>query len=135
RKPEVISKVIDGITMEPVEEVYIEVPEKYYSQVSQEVNARKGELIDILTENGLSKMTYKIFTSNLIGLRRVLLFTTKGEVMLSSHFLEYARFQSEMDEDPKGRIVSNSTGKALAYALNTLQERGDLLIHSNVNVY
>lgn len=135
RKPEVISKIIDGITMEPVEEVYIEVPEKYYSQVSQEVNARKGELIDILTENGLSKMTYKIFTSNLIGLRRVLLFTTKGEVVLSSHFLEYARFQSEMDEDPKGRIVSNSTGKALAYALNTLQERGDLLIHSNVDVY
>ncbi|MCB9790452.1 GTP-binding protein [Candidatus Nomurabacteria bacterium] len=135
RKPEVITKVVDGVTMEPVEEVYIEVAEEYYSQVSQEVNARKGELIDIVNENGLSKMTYKVFTRNLIGLRRILLSTTKGELLINSHFLEYAPLKSAIEEDIKGRIVSNATGKALAYALNTLQERGDLLINPNIDVY
>lgn len=135
RKPEVISVMIDGKKMDPVEEVYIEVAEQYYSQVSQEVNARKGELINIVNENGLSKLTYKMFTKNLISMRRVLLATTKGEVVINNHFLEYAPNISPMEEDHKGRIVSSATGKALAYAMNSLQERGDLIIEPNIDVY
>lgn len=135
KKPEVITKVIDGKELDPVEEVYIEVAEQYYSVVSQEVNKRKGELIDIMNEGGQSKMTYKIFTRNLIGLRRTLLTLAKGELIMNNHFLEYAPFVQGETEDKNGRIIASATGKALAYALNSIQERGDLFIPANVDVY
>lgn len=135
RKPKVISKEIDGVVMDPVEEVYIEVAEEFYSQVSQEVNNRKGELLNIVNENGLSKMTYKMFTRNLIGMRRLLLSSTKGEVVVTSEFLEYAPYDNPMKEDVNGRLVSNNTGKALAYAINALQERGDMLVEPNTEIY
>lgn len=135
RKPEVITKVVDGVKMEPVEEVYIEVPEEYYSAVSQEVNARKGELINIENENGQSKLIYRMFARYLIGMRRELLNLTKGEVIMSNNFMEYAELKEKPDEQIAGRIVSQSLGKALGYSLNTIQERGVLLIGPNVDVY
>ena len=135
RKPEVISKVIDGVELDPLEEVYIEAPEQYYSSVSQEVNKRKGELISIKNEGTLSKLVYHIFARNLIGMRRELLNLTKGEVVISNNFHSYAKLiKAEMDT-VSGRMVSQATGKALAYSLNSLQERGILLIEPNVDIY
>jgi GTP-binding protein len=135
RKPEVISKEVDGVMMDPVEEVYIEIPEEYYSKVSQVVNSRKGDLITIETDRGRSKLTYKIFTRNLIGMRRELLNLTKGDLIISSSFLEYDLLDKREEEKINGRIVSQNTGKALGYALNTIQERGSLLIEPNTEVY
>lgn len=135
RKPEVIVKKIDGIDMEPVDEVYIEVPEKYYGEVSQVVYKRKGELLDAVHEYGMSKMTYRIFTRNLIGLRRILLFATKGELLMHSTFLEYAQNKDPVDEEQNGRLVSNANGAAIGYALNTIQERGPLIIEPATIVY
>ncbi len=134
-KPEVVTAVVDGVLMEPVEEVYIEVPEEYYSAVSQDLNERKGELISIENENGLSKLTYKVFTRNLMGLRRVLLTSTKGEAVINSKFMEYAKFDKPMITQTNGRIVSSAQGKALAYSLNTIQDRGELIIEQNTEVY
>jgi GTP-binding protein len=135
RKPEVIIKKIDGVDMEPVDEVYIEVPEKYYGEVSQAVYKRKGELLDAVNENGMSKMTYRIFTRNLIGLRRILLFATKGELLMHSTFLEYAANSDPLDEEPNGGLVSNANGAAIGYALNTIQERGALIVEPGTTVY
>lgn len=135
RKPEVIIKNINGVDMEPVDEVYIEVPEKYYGEVSQAVYKRKGELLDAIQEYGMSKMTYRIFTRNLIGLRRILLFATKGELLMHSTFLEYAQNNDPVVDEPNGRLVSNANGAAIGYALNTIQERGALIIEPATIVY
>ncbi len=135
RNPEVIVKEIDGVKMEPVEELYIEFPEQYYSVVSQEINNRKGSLIGIEQENGICKTYYRITAKNLIGLRRVLLTETKGSAVLNNTFLEYSKLTPERETIRNGRLVSTETGKALAYAINTIQDRGEMLIEPATDVY
>ncbi len=135
RKPEVIVKNINGVDNEPIEELYLEFPEEYFAEVSQEVNERKAQLIDIVKDENIYKVFYKITARNLVGLRRILLTSTKGNLIMNNSFLEYQPI-SEIEERPqKGRLVSTETGKALAYALNTIQDRGDLLIEPSTDVY
>jgi len=134
-KPEVIYKKIDGKKNEPMEEVYIEVPEEYYSTVLQELNTRGADLEDIQNENGVSRMTYFVRTKSLLGLRRVLLTSTKGNLVMNTTFAKYVPFVEDTREERHGRLISNATGKALAYALNNIQERGELLIGPSVEVY
>jgi GTP-binding protein len=135
RKPEVIISVVDGKKMEPVEELYIEVPEEYFSAISQEVNSRKGELINIENEDGISRMTFKILARNLVGLRRTLLTQTKGNLVITNNYLEVTPYKVPEENRKNGRLVSIATGTSLAYALNSIQERGDLFIESNTDVY
>lgn len=135
RKPEVIITKIDGVDMEPMEELYIEVPEQFFSVVSQEVSNRKGELLHVEQANGQMKMSYKIRTRNLVGLRRILLTSTKGNLIINNNFLELVKSGEQIVEKRNGRLISSETGKALAYALNFIQERGDLLIEPNIDVY
>lgn len=135
RKPEVIVTVVDGVKMEPQEEVYIEVPEEYFSAVSQEINQRKGELVTIEQSGGTTRMTYLLRTQNLIGLKRILLTATKGNLVISNSFDSLVKLQPPSLNDPNGRLVSTATGKALAYALNMIQERGRLLIEPATEVY
>jgi len=134
-KPEVIYKEIDGKRNEPMEEVYIEVPEEYYSTVLQELNTRGADLEDIQNENGVSRMTYYVRTKSLLGLRRVLLTSTKGNLVLNNTFAKYVPFVADNREERNGRLISNATGKAIAYALNSIQDRGELLISPATEVY
>lgn len=134
-KPEVIYKVVDGKKHEPIEDVYIEVPENYYSTVLQELNSRGGDLVAVENERGTSKMDYRVRTRNLLGLRRTLLTATKGNLVINNQFAEYVPFVDFVETERHGRLVSTATGKALAYALNTIQDRGELLIDPNVDVY
>ncbi len=135
RKPEVIITVIDGVKMEPMEEVYVEAPEAYYSVISQEVNARKGELLNMEQDGGQVRLMYKIRTRNLLGLRRILLTATKGNLIMNNQFLENVKYSDDVEMSHKGRLISSETGTALAYALNTIQERGELFIPANTQVY
>lgn len=135
RKPEVIIKEIDGVKMEPVEELYLEFPEEYYSVVSQELNYRKATLADITQEDQVCRIYYTITARELIGLRRTLLTTTKGNLVINNTFIKYQPVAKEVEKKRHGRLVSTETGKALAYALNTIQDRGELLIEPNTSVY
>lgn len=135
RKPEVIITVVDGKKMEPEEELYIEVPEEYFSAVSQIVNTRKGSLVDVQNANGQSKMTFYILARNLIGLRRQLATATKGNLVISNTFHQLVPLGGEGVEERNGRLISSATGTALAYALNAIQERGELIIKPADEVY
>lgn len=135
RKPEVIITEVEGVKTEPLEEVYIEIPDQYYSDVTQEVNARKGALLNIERENGVVRMTYTILTRNLIGLRRLLLTATKGNLVMNNHYLQGVKYEQSAELPRKGRIISSATGQALAYALNMIQERGQLFITPMTEVY
>lgn len=135
RKPEVILKKIDGKTMEPLEQLFIEVPEQYISVVTQELSNRQAVMVDMRSIGGQTKFEYKILTRNLFGLRNYLLTEAKGNLVISSSFLEYVPKGNVSNIYRKGVILSTDTGEAKAYALNMIQERGLLFIKPADKVY
>ena len=135
RKPEVILTEENGVTMEPLEEVYIEIPEEYYGEVHREVVDRKGEMASTESENGFMKIIYNLRTRNLIGLKRILLTTTKGNLVMHSQVVDRVPYEESASTNPNGRLVSMVTGKVLAYSLNTIQERGMIMVDPNSEVY
>ncbi len=135
RRPEVIIKEIDGKKYEPLEELFIEVPEEYSGTVLNAVNSRKGELVEMDTENGQTTMNFKILTSNLLGLRNSLLTDTKGNLVMNNYLLEYVPLTKKEEFFRRGVLISSDTGEAAAYALNTIQERGELFIKPSTKVY
>ncbi|HEQ65263.1 MAG TPA: GTP-binding protein [bacterium] len=136
RKPEVVIHTnSEGKRFEPKEEAYIEVDEEYYSAITEEMNQREAEMINIESKNGRMMMSFYILTRNLIGLQRFINLSTKGSGVLHTQFHELVPFVGESSVFRKGSIVSTATGKSLGYALNSIQERGDLFIEPNTDVY
>lgn len=134
-KPEVILQNIDGVDCEPLEELYIDAPEEYLSVITQEVNERKGNLINIETDEGNNRFTFNILTRNLIGLHRVLMNETKGTAVMNSFIVDYVPYTKSNELFRKGVIISSETGTAAAYSLMTIQERGKLFITGSTEVY
>ncbi len=134
-KPEVILKEIDGVMYEPLEELNIDAPEEYMSEITKEISERKGKLIDIETEEGQNRFQFNILTKNLIGLHRILMNVTKGTAVTSSYIVDYVPYKKEEDLHRKGVIVSSETGTALPYSLMSIQERGKLFIKGSTQVY
>lgn len=136
RRPEVVLQTIDGVLKEPSEELVIEVPEEYQGSVITAVSERKAELLDMSTFNGTARLTYKILTRKLLGLRNTLLTLTKGNLVMNSFVSDYVKYDKNSEEIyRKGVIIASETGSAAAYALNTAQERGELFITPATEVY
>lgn len=135
RRPEVIIKEINGKKHEPLEELFIEVPEEYAGAVLTAVGSRKGNLENMETENGRTSMEFKILTSQMLGLRHNLLTETKGNLEMNNYLLEYVPLTEKDEIFRKGAIISSHTGTAMSYALNTVQERGELFITPDTEVY
>ncbi len=135
RRPEVIIKEIDGVKVEPLEELFIEVPEEYAGVVLTTVNSHKGEMISMETENNRTFFNYKILTANLLGLRNILLTDTKGNLVMHNSLLEYVEMTPKTEFFRRGALISSETGVTSAYALNTIQERGELFVIPAVEVY
>lgn len=135
RRPEVIIKEIDGKKHEPLEEIFIEVPEDYAGKVLNEVNSRKAELQDMKTDKGQTKFHFKILTADLLGLRNTLLNETKGNLVMNNYLLEYVPITPHEEPYRRGALVSSHTGTTAAYALNNIQERGELFVEPATEVY
>lgn len=135
RRPEVIIKEIEGVEHEPLEDLFIEVPEEYSGTVLNEVNSKKGELINMETENGQTTMTFKILTANLLGLRNTLLTETKGNLVMNNYLAEYVPLGKREEFFRRGALISSHPGTASGYSLNTIQERGELFIKPATEVY
>lgn len=135
RRPEVVTKEINGVIHEPLEELFIEVPEEYGGSVLNIVNSRKGELMEMTTDDGQTSMNFKILTANLLGLRNILLTETKGNLIMNNYLIDYVPLTTREEFFRRGVLISLDTGIATAYALNTIQERGELLIEPATKVY
>ncbi len=135
RRPEVIYKEVDGMKMEPLEELFIEVPEEYGGTMLNIVSGRKGEMITMETDQGRTYFNYKILTSNLLGLRNILLTETKGNLIMHNSLLEYVEASPKTEFFRRAALISSHTGVAAAYALNTIQERGELFVEPATEVY
>lgn len=134
-KPEVVLVEREGKKYEPIEELIVDIPSEYLSVVTQEVSERKGELINIESNEGQTRFTYKILTRNLIGLHRILMNATKGTAVINSFVTDYILFEMHEPLFRKGVIISGDTGTTLGYALTTIQERGQLFVGPSEEVY
>lgn len=136
-RPQVINKEIDGVMCEPWEVLTIDVETDHQGSVMEKLGARKGNLKDMVPDGqGRVRLDYEIPTRGLIGFRSDFLTTTSGTGLMYHVFDKYApRVQAGIGRRLKGVLVSKETGKALAYALWNLQERGKMFIGHATEVY
>ena len=136
-RPEVIVQHDEkGRTLEPMEEVIIDVPEEYQGVVIQKLAQRKGELKNM--ENGgtgVLRLEFRIPTRGLIGYRGEFLTDTRGLGILASRFVGYGEWVGEINARSRGSLVSMDSGTATSYALDNLQERGTLFIKPGDSIY
>ena len=134
-RPQVIIKDIDGVKSEPYETLSIDVPEDVASKAINLVSLRKGDLLVMEPKGDLQHLEFSIPSRGLIGLRNKILTATAGTAIINHRFSEYGPFKGEFSEDIKGAIVSSAAGKATAYAIDRLQDRGRFFIEPNQDIY
>ncbi len=136
-QPKVILREADGVTLEPYEELTIEVPVEFQGPVIEEVGRRRGKLRHMkLTIHGDLHVEYHIPTRGVIGLKNALLTKTKGTVILHHIFACYEKSDPRAFQlQPHGSLIAYETGTSSAYGLNIAQERGALFIGPGVEVY
>ncbi|MEG1603404.1 MAG: translational GTPase TypA [Cloacibacillus sp.] len=136
-RPEVIIQHdAKGRSLEPMEDLIIDVPEEYQGIVIQKLAQRKGELKNM--ENGgtgVLRLEFRIPTRGLIGYRGEFLTDTRGLGILASRFVGYGLWVGEINARSRGSLVSMDTGTATGYALENLQERGLLFVKPGDDIY
>ncbi|OQP01780.1 translational GTPase TypA [Geobacillus sp. 44B] len=136
-KPEVIMKEIDGVLCEPVERVIIDIPEEYTGAIMESIGARKGELVDMVhNENGQVRLVFMVPSRGLIGYRTEFMSLTRGYGILNHSFDHYAPAQSgQVGGRRQGMLISMETGKATAYGIMQLEDRGTIFVEPGTEVY
>ena len=135
-KPKVILKEIDGVKMEPFEDLQIEVPEDSVGPVIEQLGTR-GAIMDNMTsfENQV-RLTYVIPSRGLIGFMTEFMTITKGYGIINHTFKEYRPYETiNIGERKLGVLVSTEAGKTSAYALGQLEDRGIMFVEPGVEVY
>ena len=136
-KPEVITKKDErGRTLEPMEMVYIDVPEEFAGAVIQKLAQRKGELLGMGTVNGgYTRLEFQIPSRGLIGYRGDFMTDTKGNGIMNTVFDGYDLYKGDISYRKQGSIISFETGESITYGLFNAQERGILFIGAGERVY
>ncbi|MDC9722865.1 MAG: translational GTPase TypA [Urechidicola sp.] len=134
-RPQVIIKEINGKKHEPMETLSIDVPEDAASKAINLVSLRKGDLLVMEPKGDLQHLEFEIPSRGLIGLRNRILTATAGTAIINHRFSEYGPYKGDFNEDIKGAIVSSAAGKATAYAIDRLQDRGRFFIDINQEIY
>jgi GTP-binding protein len=136
-KPEVIfRKSEDGTTMEPYEEMFVEVPEEYLGTVVEMLGTRQGQMQDMTHgDNGIVSIHYKVPTRGLLGFRGAALTATRGTIVMHALFAGYEALSGGIRQRDRGSLVAWETGEAVTYGLRNAWERGTLFVESGTQVY
>ncbi len=135
-RPEVILKQVDGALLEPIERLFIEVPEEYVGQVIESVGKRKGELNQMdNSRSALVKLEFLIPARGLIGFSSEFLTDTRGHGIMNHIFSSYEPHKGEINVRTRGSLVASESGTAVTYGLFNAQERGNLFISPGTPVY
>ncbi len=135
-RPQVVTIEEDGVTKEPVEELYIEVGQEFVGAVSQELGTRRAEMRgQEQTSTGTTRLDYLLPTRALIGLRNVLLTATKGTVIMNSLPHGYQPTGSKLQQSRNGVLVAFEAGTTTPYALQAAEARGELYVGAGTTVY
>lgn len=135
-RPSVITKNIDGVTSEPVERVYIDVPEDFVGVVTEKLSSRKGIMQDLINNgSGRVNMEFLIPSRGLIGFRSQFLTDTKGSGVMNSLFEGYQPWFGNIPQRTTGVLVADRPGKSTSYASFAMEDRGELFIEVGTKVY
>ena len=136
-KPEVLFKEIDGKKCEPMEQVIIDVPEKFVGNVIEKLGSRKGEMTNMTpsANGGYTRVEFSIPSRGLIGYKNELLTDTKGNGIMNTIFDGYQPYKGDIPTRSMGSLVAFESGEAVAYGLFNAQDRGDLFITAGTKVY
>lgn len=135
-KPVVIIKEIDGVKMEPYEELQIETPEESVGNIIEQLGTRGAIMENMTNFENLVRLTYTIPSRGLIGFTTDFMTMTKGYGIINHTFKEYRPFENiNIGERKLGVLVSTETGKSAAYALGQLEDRGIMFIEPGTDVY
>src|ERR1035438_1485234 len=119
-KPEILTKSIDGKTMEPVEMLVIDCPEAYIGVVIEKLGSRKGKMSKMINNgSGRVRLEFHIPSRGLIGLRGEILTDTRGTAILNSLFHGYIEWQGEIPTRPSGSLVADRAGKTTGNAIRS----------------
>ena len=135
-RPQVVYQTDDaGNKMEPIEEATVDVPSEYAGKAIEVFGNAGGEMTDMYQRGDDTHLVFKIPTRGTMGLRTRRLNATRGEATMFPHFREYGPYRGDMAHRKNGMMISMSTGKSVAYALDTLQERGRLFVGPGEDCY
>ena len=134
-QPRVIIKEEDGIKLEPFEEVIINVPEEMSGTVIKKLSSRRGSLVQMTPEHANVRIIFEMPTRGLLGYRNEFVVDTRGEGIIYTRVIGFRPHVGEIKKHDVGSMVSMATGKALGFSLFNLQNRGNLYIQANIEVY
>ena len=135
-KPRVITKEENGVKLEPVESIFLDLEEEHTGVVTEKLSKRKGRMTN-LQNNGFGRVTleFKIPSRGMIGFRSEFLTDTKGSGILNSLFDSYAPWFGPIPQRNSGVIVSDRAGKVTQYASLAMADRGELFVDIGIEVY
>ncbi len=134
-RPEVIYKRIDDVHSEPIEHVIIDVPDEFTGTVIENLGKRKGEMKNMISNNGNTRLEFFVPARGLIGFRNEFMTQTKGTGILHHNFHGYEPFKGELAHRTRGALVALETGEAVAYGMFKLQERSTFFVEPGTKVY
>ncbi len=134
-KPHVVLRQKNGVTQEPFESLVVEVPSEKLGPVMEIVGARRAVVEQMDVHGDYTYATFRIPARGLIGLRTRLLNATQGTAIIHHRFAGYGPMEGDIARRPNGVLVSMVTGRAVAYALDSLQQRAELFVSPNDEVY
>jgi len=135
-RPQVVTKQQDGQTVEPVEEVIIEVPAEHVGAVQMELGQRRAQLKEqFASSKGVTKLVYEMPTRALLGMRNILMTNTKGTLVMNSLVSGYQPLGAPLQQLRNGVLIAFETGVTTPYALQTAEERGICFVGPAVKVY
>ncbi len=133
--PRVLYKEIDGKKYEPIEKLVVDLPDDKAGNVISVLGSRKGELVNMQSHNGRTRLEYLIPARGLFGYKSQFLTDTNGEGIMSSVFHDYQEFKGNLNRRNYGMLVAFETGEALQYGLFYTQQHGRLFIVPGEKVY
>ena len=135
-RPEVITSEIDGKTHEPVENVFIDIPEEYVGNVTKNLSSRKGKMTSLMN-NGFGRATleFEIPSRGLIGFRNQFLTETRGAGIMNTLFDSYKPWFGDIPQRSSGVLVADRDGKVTTYASLAMADRGILFVTPGTMVY
>jgi GTP-binding protein len=135
-RPQVVTIKEDGKTLEPFEEVTVEVPTEYAGAIQSEFGKRRAELKEQhMTDDGGTKFVYEMPTRALLGLRAILITSTKGTLIMDGMMSGYKPLGPALDQQRNGALIAWENGVSTPYALQTAETRGEVFIGPGEKVY
>jgi GTP-binding protein len=135
-RPRVITKKSDGKTLEPVERVFLDIPDTFVGIVTEKLSSRKGRMENLINKgSGRVNMEFLIPSRGLIGFRSHFLTDTKGAGIMNTLFEDYEPWFGPIPQRTSGALVADRVGKVTAYASLAMADRGELFTEVTTEVY